>query len=49
MRFIARFMGFIFATGAILFAIGAAVAVGGIWYFQKDLPDDAALKNMNRR
>ena len=44
MRFIARFMGFIFATGAILFAIGAAVAVGGIWYFQKDLPDDAALK-----
>ena len=45
MRFIARFMGFIFATGAILFAIGAAVAVGGIWYFQKDLPDDAALRN----
>eukprot|EP01037_Dinobryon_pediforme_P011624 gene11624-11719_t len=45
MRFIARFLGFIFATGAILFVIGAAVALGGVWYFQKDLPDDAALKN----
>ena len=45
MRFIARFLGFIFATGAILFVIGAAVALGGVWYFQRDLPDDAALKN----
>jgi len=45
MRFIARFLGFIFATGAIVFVLGAIAVAGAIWYFQQDLPDDAALKN----
>ncbi len=31
MRMIARFLGFVFATGAILFVL-AAVAVGGLIY-----------------
>ena len=45
MRLLARFFGFIFATGAIVFVIGA-IAVGAlIWHFQQDLPDTTQLKN----
>ncbi|HUO55450.1 MAG TPA: transglycosylase domain-containing protein, partial [Rhodoblastus sp.] len=45
MRFIARFFGFLFATGAILFVVGA-LAVGGLVYvYAKDLPDYTQLKN----
>ncbi len=45
MRLIARFFGFIFATGAIVFVLGAIVAGAIIWHFQQDLPDTAQLKN----
>jgi penicillin-binding protein 1A len=45
MRGIARFFGFLFATGAILFVIGALVAGALIWHYQQDLPDTAQLKN----
>ena len=45
MRLIARFFGFVFATGAIVFIIGAIVVGGAIYTFSKDLPDTAALKN----
>jgi penicillin-binding protein 1A len=45
MRFIARFLGFLFATGAIVF-VGGALAVGGLIYiYSKDLPDYTQLKN----
>lgn len=45
MRFVARFFGFLFATGAILFVL-VALAVGGLVYvYSKDLPDYSALKN----
>ncbi len=45
MRMIARFFGFVFATGAILFIL-AALAVGGLVYsYSKDLPDYTQLKN----
>ncbi len=44
MRLIARFLGFVFATGAILFVIGAAAAGVVIWKYQKDLPDYTQLK-----
>jgi len=45
MRLLARFFGFLFATGAIVFVLGA-LAVGGIvWHYQKDLPDYTQLKN----
>ena len=45
MRMIARFIGFVFATGAILFVLGA-IAIGGLVYiYSKDLPDYTQLKN----
>ncbi|MBI1866884.1 MAG: penicillin-binding protein 1A [Methylocystis sp.] len=44
MRFIARFFGFVFATGAIVFLIGAVAAAGLIYVFSKDLPDTAQLR-----
>ena len=45
MRLIARFFGFIFATGAIVFVIGACVAAFFVWKYQQDLPDYTQLKN----
>jgi penicillin-binding protein 1A len=45
MRLIARFFGFIFATGAILFVVGACAAALTIWKYQQDLPDYTQLKN----
>jgi penicillin-binding protein 1A len=45
MRLIARFFGFVFATGAILFVIGACVAAFMVWKYQQDLPDYTQLKN----
>jgi penicillin-binding protein 1A len=45
MRLIARFFGFIFATGAILFVVGACAAALTVWKFQQDLPDYTQLKN----
>jgi penicillin-binding protein 1A len=44
MRFITRFFGFLFATGALVFVV-AALAVGGLVYvYSKDLPDYSQLK-----
>jgi penicillin-binding protein 1A len=45
MRLIARFFGFAFATGTILFLVVAAVAAGVVWHYQQDLPDYTQLKN----
>ena len=45
MRFLARFLGLIFATGTILFVVGAAGAGLVIWKYEKDLPDYTQLKN----
>lgn len=45
MRFIARFFGLIFATGAIVFVVGAAAAGLVIWKYNQDLPDYTQLKN----
>ena len=45
MRLIARFLGFLFATGALIFVIGAGVAALAVWHFQQDLPDYTQLKN----
>jgi len=45
MRFIARFLGFLVATGSIVVVI-AALGVGGLIYvYSKDLPDYTQLKN----
>jgi penicillin-binding protein 1A len=45
MRMFVRFLGFLFATGAMLAVLGA-LAVGGLIYvYSKDLPDYTQLKN----
>jgi penicillin-binding protein 1A len=43
MRLIMRFLGFAFATGAILFLIAAVIGAGVIFNYSKDLPDTAQL------
>jgi len=45
MRFLLRFMGFVFAAGTIVFLVGVAAAAGLIWHFSKDLPDYSQLQN----
>jgi penicillin-binding protein 1A len=45
MRALGRFLGFLFATGAIVFIIVAAVAAVIIFKFEQDLPDYSHLKN----
>lgn len=45
MRRIGRFFGFLFATGAILFVIAAAVVGIVIWHYEKDLPDYTTLRD----
>lgn len=49
MRLIARFFGFIFATGAILFIVAASAAGLLVWKFQQDLPDYTQLKDYEPR
>jgi len=44
-RLIARFFGFAFATGTILFVLGATVAAGLVYHYQQDLPDYTQLQN----
>ncbi|MGO9428223.1 penicillin-binding protein 1A [Rhodoblastus sp.] len=45
MRMFARFIGFVFATGALLAVIAALAAGGLIYVYSKDLPDYTQLKN----
>ena len=45
MRLVARFLGFLFATGALVFVIGAAAAGLLVWHYQQDLPDYSQLKD----
>ena len=45
MRYVLRFIGFLFTIGAILFVIGAAGAGFVIWKYSQDLPDYTTLAN----
>src|SRR5436309_606559 len=45
MRHIVRFLGFIFATGTILFVVAACAGAVLVWEFGRDLPDYSALKD----
>jgi penicillin-binding protein 1A len=45
MRRIARFVGFIFATCAIVFVVLSAVVGAIVWKYQQDLPDYSQLQN----
>src|SRR6266436_2597837 len=44
MRFLVRFIGFLFAAGTVVFLVGIAAAAGLIWHFSKDLPDYSQLQ-----
>src|SRR5580658_9271358 len=45
MRRIARFIGFVFATCAIVFVIVAAAIAAVVWKYEQDLPDYTQLQN----
>src|SRR6201988_1034401 len=45
MRFLVRFLGFLFAAGTVVFLVGLAAAAGLIWHFSQDLPDYSQLQN----
>ena len=45
MRGIARVIGFIFATGALLFVVAGALLGGVLWKYEQELPDYSVLKN----
>ena len=45
MRLLVRFLGFLFAAGAILFVVGAVAATTAIWHFSKDLPEYSQLQD----
>jgi hypothetical protein len=45
MRGIARIIGFIFATGTLVFVAATAIFAGVIWKYEQDLPDYTVLKN----
>src|SRR3954452_15449332 len=45
MRFLVRFLGFLFAAGTVVFLVGVAAAAGLIWHFSKDLPDYSQLQD----
>jgi penicillin-binding protein 1A len=45
MRILMRFLGFMFALGAIMFIVGAVGATMVIYHYNKDLPDYTALQN----
>jgi penicillin-binding protein 1A len=45
MRILIRFLGFLFAAGAIVFVIGAVAATSLIWHYSKDLPEYSQLQD----
>jgi len=45
MRFIIRFLGFLFTAGTIVFLVGVGGVAGLIWHFSKDLPDYSQLQD----
>src|SRR5712691_6360964 len=45
MRFLLRFLGWIFAGGTIVFLVGVAATAGLLWHFSKELPDYSQLQD----
>src|SRR5882724_10043529 len=43
MRFLLRFLGWVFAGGTIMFFVGMTGVAATLWYFSKDLPDYSQL------
>ncbi len=45
MRFLVRFIGFLFAAGTVVFLVGVAATAGLIWHYSRDLPDYSQLQD----
>src|SRR5436309_13555740 len=45
MRFLVRFLGFLFAAGTVVFLVGVAGVAAAIWHFSRDLPDYSQLQD----
>ncbi len=45
MKFLLRFLGFLFAAGTIVFVVGVAAVSGLLWHYSKDLPDYSQLRD----
>lgn len=45
MRFLLRFMGWVFAAGTIMFLLGVVGAAGFLWHFSQELPDYSQLQD----
>jgi penicillin-binding protein 1A len=45
MRFLIRFLGFLFTAGTVVFLVGVAGVAGAVWHFSKDLPDYSQLQD----
>jgi penicillin-binding protein 1A len=45
MRFLVRFLGFLFAAGTVVFLVAVGAVAGAIWHFSKDLPDYSQLQD----
>src|SRR5258708_3897919 len=45
MRFLVRFMGFLFSPGTVVFLVGVAAVAGLIWHYSRDLPDYSQLQD----
>src|SRR5947199_7703615 len=45
MRFLLRFLGWVFAGGTIMFFVGVTSVAAMLWHFSKDLPDYSQLQD----
>jgi len=45
MRFLIRFLGFLFAAGSLVFLVAVAAVAGLLYHFSKDLPDYSQLQD----
>src|SRR5215470_8511995 len=45
MKILLRFLGFLFAAGAVVLIVAVATGAGLLWHFSKDLPDYSQLKD----
>src|SRR6195256_4177504 len=45
MRWLVRFVGFLFTVGTVVFLVGVAAGAGLIWHYSKDLPEYSQLQD----
>ncbi len=43
MRWLVRFVGFLFTVGTVVFLVGVAAVAGLIWHYSRDLPEYSQL------